>query len=212
LKEQIYHRSLKIIEEIYNESQYGIDDLYRIKDIVHSLDDNHWVGKQWLIDTLYPLYNKIYGTNTSGKIYIAGGWYGLQAHLIKQVFKNFHVITGDMDPMTEHFGHRLFSDTDIEFKVENCLDSIDLNADIIINTSCEHMDKEDLETFISLKPKESIIILQSNDYGELDSHINCSSSLEEFVESVEPFLSKNWIISKSQIDLGDFNRFMIIGQ
>ena len=212
MKEQILYRSLKIIEEIYDESQYGVDDLYRIKDIVHSLDDNHWIGKQWLIDTLYPLYNKIYGNNTSGKVYIAGGWYGLQAHLIKQVFKNFHVITGDMDPMTEHFGHRLFSDTDIEFKVENCLDSMDLDANIIINTSCEHMKKEDLQNFILKKPKESIIVLQSNDYDKLDSHINCQESLEEFCNFVKPSLSKEWIISKSQIDLGDFNRFMVIGQ
>ena len=212
MKEQILYRSLKIIEEIYDESQYGVDDLYRIKDIVHSLDDNHWIGKQWLIDTLYPLYNKIYGNNTGGKIYIAGGWYGLQAHLIKQVFKNFYVITGDMDPMTEHFGHRLFSDTDIEFKVENCLNSTDLDANIIINTSCEHMDPEDLQNFILKKPKESIIVLQSNDYGELDSHINCVESLEEFCNFVKPLLSKEWIISKSQIDLGDFNRFMVIGQ
>ena len=89
MKEQILYRSLKIIEEIYNESQYGVNDLYRIKDIVHSLDNNHWVGKKWLIDTLYPLYNRVYGENTSGKIYVAGGWYGLQAYLLKKAFNNY---------------------------------------------------------------------------------------------------------------------------
>ena len=60
--------------------------------------------------------------------------------------------------------------------------------------------------------KESIIVLQSNDYDKLDSHINCQESLEEFCNFVKPSLSKEWIISKSQIDLGDFNRFMVIGQ
>ena len=54
MKEQILYRSLKIIEEIYDESQYGVDDLYRIKDIVHSLDDNQWNSKQCVVDTLKP--------------------------------------------------------------------------------------------------------------------------------------------------------------
>ena len=60
MKEQILYRSLKIIEEIYDESQYGIDDLYRIKDIIHSLDENHWVGKQWLVDTLKPIHKRLF--------------------------------------------------------------------------------------------------------------------------------------------------------
>ena len=81
-----------------------------------------------------------------------------------------------------------------------------------INTSCEHMEPDDLREFILKKPKESIIILQTNDYGELDSHINCVGNLDEFVNFVKPLLSKKWVISQSQIDLGDFNRFMVIGQ
>lgn len=212
MKEQILYRSLKVIEEIYDESQYGVDDLYRIKDIVHSLDRNHWVSKQWLVDTLRPIHQKLFGEFGTSKVYIAGGWYGLLAHLLRETFQNDHIVCGDIDPMSEHFGHKLFYDRDIQFKVENCLHSKDLDANIIINTSCEHIDKEDLEEFILKKPKESIIVLQSNDYYELDSHINCVENLEKFVQFVEPLLSKKWIISKASLDLGDFNRFMIIGQ
>ena len=72
MKELILYRSLKIIEEIYNESQYGVDDLYRIKDIIHSLDDNHWDGKKWLVDTLTPIHVKLFGLDGTSKIYIAG--------------------------------------------------------------------------------------------------------------------------------------------
>ena len=144
MKEQILYRSLKIIEEIYDESQYGVDDLYRIKDIVHSLDDNHWNSKQWVVDTLTPIHKKLFPDNC--KMYIAGGWYGLLGHLLRDRFVNNHIVCGDIDPMTEHYGHKLFYDRDIEFKVENCINSKDLDADIIINTSCEHMDPEDLET------------------------------------------------------------------
>ena len=210
MKEQILYRSLKIIEEIYDESQYGIDDLYRIKDIVHSLDDNHWNSKQWLVDTLTPIHKKLFPNNC--KMYIAGGWYGLLGHLLRDRFSDNHIVCGDIDPMTEHYGHKLFYDRDIEFKIENCLQSKDLDANIIINTSCEHMDKDDLADFIQMKNKESLIILQTNDYYELDSHINCSNTLEEFCEFVEPLLSKKWIVSKASLDLGDFSRYMVIGQ
>ena len=210
LNTKILYRSLKIIEEIYDEAQYGIDDLYRIKDIVHCLDENHWVGKQWLVDSLKPIHDKLF-PNTS-KMYIAGGWYGLLAHLLRDNFPDNHIVCADMDPMTEHFGHKLFYDRNIEFKVENCLQSKDLDANIIINTSCEHMDKDDLANFIKMKGKESLIVLQTNDFDKLDSHINCSNSLEEFCAFVEPLLSKKWIVSKASLDLGDFNRYMIIGQ
>ena len=112
--------------------------------------------------------------------------------------------------MTEHYGHKLFYDRDIEFKIENCLQSKDLDANIIINTSCEHIDKDDLADFIQMKNKESLIVLQTNDYYELDSHINCSNTLEEFCEFVEPLLSKKWIVSKASLALGDFSRYMVI--
>ncbi len=210
MKEQILYRSLKIIEEIYDESQYGVDDLYRIKDIVHSLDDNHWNSKQWIVDTLTPIHKKLFPNNC--KMYLAGAWYGLLGHLLRDRFTNNHIVCGDIDPMTEHYGHKLFYDRDIEFKVENCINSKDLDADIIINTSCEHMDPEDLEKFILNKPKESIIILQSNNYYELASHINCYPNIEEFKKFVTPLLSKNWVIFEGSLNLGDFNRFMVIGQ
>ena len=212
MKEQILYRSLKIIEEIYDESQYGVDDLYRIKDIVHSLDDNHWASKQWLVDTLTPIHKKMFGENGNSKMYLAGGWYGLLAHLLRERFSNNHIVCGDIDPMTEHYGYKLFYDRDIQFKVENCLDSKDLDADVIINTSCEHIDPEDLKNFILKKPKESIMVLQSNNYYELDSHINCYPDIEEFKSFVMPLLSKNWIIFEGSLDYGGFNRFMIIGQ
>ena len=151
MKEQILYRSLKIIEEIYDESQYGVDDLYRIKDIVHSLDDNHWNSKQWRVDTLTPIHKKLFPYNC--KMYIAGGWYGLLGHLLRDRFSDNHIVCGDIDPMTEHYGHKLFYDRDIEFKIENCLQSKDLDANIIINTSCEHIDKDDLADFIQMKNK-----------------------------------------------------------
>ena len=50
---EILNRCLKLIEEVYDESMYGENDIYRIKDLIHSVDKNHWKSKQWLVDEFY---------------------------------------------------------------------------------------------------------------------------------------------------------------
>ena len=79
MKAEILNRCLKLIEEVYDESMYGNNDIYRIKDLIHSVDNNHWRSKQWLVDEFYKLYN-----HTDGSFYIGGGWYGLLAYLIRE--------------------------------------------------------------------------------------------------------------------------------
>ena len=56
MQSKILYKALKLVEEVYDESMYGVDDLYRIKDIVHSVDNNHWESKKWLADKLFELY------------------------------------------------------------------------------------------------------------------------------------------------------------
>ena len=48
----------------------------------------------------------------------------------------------------------------------------------IINTSCEHI--ENFDKWYNLIPKNKIVILQTNNYIEIEDHVNCSSNLEEF--------------------------------
>ena len=56
MQQEILNRTLKLIEEVYDESMYGENDIYRIKDLIHSVDTNHWKSKQWLVDEFYKLY------------------------------------------------------------------------------------------------------------------------------------------------------------
>ncbi len=216
MEADLLYRSLKIIEEIYDESMYGQNDLYRIKDIIHSLDKNHWQSKQWLVDELHTVYTSLYpDTDEYRKIFIAGGWYGLLAHLFREKYPSdeIHIITSDMDPMAEFYGQKLFPNRDLQFKTENSLVSPDItDSRLVVSTSCEHIDREDLCEWISKKDPDALIALQSNNFFNLASHINCSESLDEFVEYVKPYLPKSWIAYKGELDLGDFKRFMIIGQ
>lgn len=198
---------MKLIEEVYNESMYGKDDLYRIKDLIHSVDENHWKGKQWLAEKI----KKIYGPYDDGHVYIIGGWYGLMAHQIRMQWPNtsMNITTADMDPECEFFGWKLFPDYDLIFETIDIKDKKDLSDySIIINTSCEHMEQKDIINLIERKEKNTWICLQTNNYEDLNSHINCFSSADEFADSL-PIQNKAFV---GTLNLNDFDRYMVIGR
>jgi hypothetical protein len=213
--EVLYH-SLKVIEEIYNESMYGVNDIYRIKDIVHSLDKNHWESKQWVVDELHKVYTTLWPDNNEYRqIFIAGGWYGLLANLLRDKYPSneIHIVSSDMDPMTEYYGYKLFPNKDIQFRTENSLQAPEIStARVIINTSCEHMTRNELCEWIGKKEPDSLIVLQSNNFFDHPTHINCSKYLDDFAWYVKEALPKKWVAYRGEVDLGTFKRFMVIGQ
>jgi hypothetical protein len=209
LDPSILNRSLKLIEQVYDESMYGDDDLYRIKDIVHSVDSKQWTSKRWLVDSLKHLQ-----VDLQPGIFIAGGWYGLMAYLLREQYPKTKIVSADMDKKSKLFGRMLFDGSNIDFI------TIDVTKNeytcarngLVVSTSCEHIDRDDLCEFIRKKDPDAVIALQSNDYFELPSHINCSSSLDDFVSYVQPALHHNEILFQGSLNLGDFNRFMVIGR
>ena len=185
---------------------YGIDDLYRIKDIVHSVDNNHWESKKWLADKLFELY----GYN-EGKFYVAGGWYGMMAYHLRQKWpgEEMNIVSADCDPMCEDYAWDLFGDSDIDFRTVDVNDEQDFSEySGIINTSCEHMEQEDLISIIEKKPEHTWIAFQTNNYVDINSHINCWPTAQLFSES----LGLKYTACIDTLQMKDFNRFMVIGK
>ena len=185
---------------------YGVDDLYRIKDIVHSVDKNHWESKKWLADKLFELY----GYN-EGKFYVAGGWYGMMAYHLRQKWpgEEMNIVSADCDPMCEDYAWDLFGDADIDFRTVDVNDEQDFSEySGIINTSCEHMEQEDLVSIIERKNPNTWICFQTNDFDDLNSHINCFDTSGEFERS----LNLDTVKYSGTIALGGFNRHMVIGR
>ncbi len=205
---EILNRCLKLIEEVYNESMYGENDIYRIKDLIHSVDKNHWKSKQWLVREFYKLYD-----HNQGSFYVGGGWYGLLSHLMRMQWpeEGLNLTSGDIDPRCEEFGWKLFHNSDINFVTED-MTSRDLSEySAIISTSCEHVEPEVLEKFIRSKNSNAWVVLQTNNYDELDSHINCYPDVMSFANWVEPLI-KERIYFAGTLRLGDFDRYMVIGK
>lgn len=205
---EILNRCLKLIEEVYDESMYGENDIYRIKDLIHSVDKNHWKSKQWLVREFYKLYD-----HNQGSFYVGGGWYGLLSHLMRMQWpeEGLNLTSGDIDPRCEEFGWKLFHNSDINFVTED-MTSRDLSEySAIISTSCEHVEPEVLEKFIRSKNSNAWVVLQTNNYDELDSHINCYPDVMSFANWVEPLI-KERIYFAGTLRLGDFDRYMVIGK
>tara|TARA_R110002153_G_scaffold11976_9_gene45664 strand:+ start:2542 stop:3168 length:627 start_codon:yes stop_codon:yes gene_type:complete len=208
LESKILYRALKLSEKIYDESMYGVDDLYRIKDIVHSVDENHWRSKEWLAKEFYKHYN-----NSDGKLLVVGGWYGMMAYQLRQQWPNssMNIQSTDMDPMCETYGWDLYGDQDISFFTLEAQDNI--MADIIdytaiVNTSCEHMEQEDLLALIKQKDDNTWVCFQTNDHKELDVHINCWPNAEDFAVS----LNLEYVAYTGSQKQAGFTRHMVIGK
>ena len=211
----IYKKSLKVIEEIYYQSQYDkAEDLFRIIDLIHSIDDKQIICKNNLCDNLYNLHNdnkfsvdwddRVPLKEEKYNILIGGGWYGLNAYLLGNKFKKSKIDSLDMDPGCANWGRKLFPE--INFITKDLFE-YETKYDIFISTSVEHFDKEEFIYYLKEK-KFKICALQSNNFHEIDTHINCSNNIDEFIE----YLPLKKILYKNTIKFNEYDRFTVIGQ
>ncbi len=219
--ETIYKNALNTCEDIYRESQYNKDvDLYRSYDIINSVNETQMKGKQWLVDTLVPfLTDGRHGQYKSWElrdIIILGSWYGLNGMLLRQKIDNkVNIWNVDSDPMCERYGNILKYGND-DYKnnhsiTDDALDYFFTRADayqLIINTSCEHMEPDDIRLILGAKTRETMICFQSNNYHSIQSHINTHNSLDEFVESLD-LAGVLWKGEKKVNE--ECTRYMVIG-
>ena len=83
--------------------------------------------------------------------------------------------------------------------------SVDEQINMVVNTSCEHITPEQYMQWLNNIPKGTKIVLQSNNYSELEEHVNCSETLDEFVKK-----SKLNVEVAKELQLTKYKRFMII--
>jgi len=155
---------------------------HRYKDFAYSIRKNQWQSKSWLMEILSVINEK-----ENPVIWVLGSWYGtvivpLIFEYIKDV-KQIHLFDYDEEVFEIcHSLHKKWNNKivrhckDINFEIDK-LKSYDIQPDIVINTSCEHMwFMQDL----LLKDKSILYAFQSNNFKLESSHINCTDSLEEF--------------------------------
>jgi hypothetical protein len=170
--------------------------------------DAFWSGqlksKEWLITNLRKNLKQVVTVD------IHGGWVGLLASML---FQSDIVCTSirsiDIDPTCEPIANMMNKGEEMvgKFKAITAdMCSFNSNADVIINTSCEHIDQKQYESWLKSLPTTSLIVLQSNNY-DIPEHIRIAQNLEDFEKQSK--LSK--VLWKGELELPLYKRFMVIG-
>ena len=170
--------------------------------------DAFWRGqissKEWLIENIKPFVNE------SVSIDIHGGWVGVLASMMFQSgmpIKNIRSI--DIDPTCESIATMMNKGEEIQGKfraVTSDMCSIRSDADVIVNTSCEHITQDQYDLWLSGVPYNSIIVLQSNNY-HIDEHVRIAESLDEFKQQ-----SNILVLWEGQLTLPLYTRWMLVGK
>ena len=148
--------------------------------LLDSYSPNQFKAKEKIVEHV----NQFVDTNS--EIVILGGWYG---SILVPFFKHVKRITIiDLDDHAISISkNRLFSHYgNIDYIASDVFDEKRhgriMNADLIINPSCEHMPS--MKTLDALKTSKAYFAFTSNNMYDIEGHTNCVSSIQEFKDQL----------------------------
>jgi len=182
-------------------------------------------SKLWLVDKLKKANVEL------GTVFLCAGWYAtLATMLFESSIKVDKVRSFDIDPscvdIAEVFNKPWFVDQWRFKSITQDIMDIDYNKhtwqywsnannrmsypisdspNTIINTSCEHI--ENFTEWYDKIPNGKLVVLQSNNYYEIEEHVNCVGSIEEFAVKAP----MDNILYSGELELPKYKRFMLIG-
>ena len=189
---------LQLFKNIMAESRHN-------SDLLDSFSPNQFKSKERIIKHIRDQLI----LRTDSEIVILGGWYGSilipafkEVKRITLIDKDKKVISIAKNRLFNHYKNVDFITSDV---FHNDRKGIIQNADLIINTSCEHMP--------SMKKLEldsnAHFAFTSNNMYDIEGHINCVSSIEEFKWQL-PDNAK--VIKEDRIVDDRGTRFILIGK
>jgi hypothetical protein len=176
--------------------------------------ESFWKGqlksKEWLVNHLHKYISVEF---PEIDVVIHGGWNGVLASLLYNsgiAVRNIRSI--DIDINCEEIANTINKRQEMVglFKAiteDMCLYDYEYEPHIVINTSTEHITQEQYETWLDKVPANSLIVLQNNNYYDLDEHIRCFDSVDTFVKSSR----LSTILEANTLNLPMYDRFLIIG-
>ncbi len=185
---------------------------HRLVDVLNSLGERQQLSKEWLVEKLnlykHPFRNRLKNDDVS--IIILCSWYGMLAYKLIEKFKlkkianrlyrkidNENLKNGVLT-LIKHWERNIKDMPEKELK----------NSEILINTSCEHLDQQTIYDTIDKTERGTLIVLQSNNYHKIQEHINTVNDLQEFVSQYQSRLIN---IEMHEKDFLEYKRFMILG-
>ena len=193
-----------------------IEDVLFWMDAIRNSDDRYrtlesfWKGqvnsKVWLAENLIG-FVPVRPLN----IVIYGGWNGVLASILFNSNIAVNSITSvDIDPVCEDIANTVNKRQEMQGKfsaVTADMCEYTTNADVVINTSCEHITQEQYEQWLNNQPNDAVFVLQSNNYFTHDEHVRCAIDLTDFTR-----MSKLKPYYRGTLDTPKYERYMIIGK
>ena len=194
--------NLDLFKNIMNEARNN-------PDLLDSFSPNQFKSKENLINHI----KKLNILNSESEIVIFGCWYG--SILIPAFYNEVKRITAiDIDDNVIGIAkNRIFKNYDkIDFIVNDAFvwankSSRIKSTNLIINTSCEHM--QPMKNLPILNNINSYFAFQSNNMFDIETHTNCVNNIEEFKKQL-PHKAK--ILIEDQIEEDRGIRYTLIGQ
>jgi hypothetical protein len=180
-------------------------------------------SKLWLIKELKTLNLDL------GTVFLCAGWYGtLAVMMFENNLKINKIRSFDIDPSCVTIAERFNKPWVInnwKFKAvtadilslnynktvynvtknDGSIETLEDVPDTIINTSCEHI--QNFNQWYESLPDNKLIILQTNDYFNIEDHVNCVRSLTEFSD-MSPMRN---CLYEGELQLPRYRRFLRIG-
>jgi len=193
-----------------------LEDVMFWMDAIRNSDDKYrtlesfWKGqlrsKVWLIEEL-----KEFQKERWKHIVIHGGWNGVLASLIfnSDIVVN-NITSVDIDPACEETANTMNKQYEMSGRfnaVTADMCEYKYDADVVINTSCEHITQDQYEQWLDNVPNNALIVIQSNNYFDHKEHVRCVTDGNEFL--MQSKLFPYW---RGVIETPKYHRFMIIGK
>ena len=206
---------------LFNNLRNAVDN--HNADLSDALSWGQLKSKRWLVDELEKIDLPL------GTIFLCAGWYATLASMLFASKCNVTKIRSfDIDDNCATIAETVNRNntkkewrfkastadihnieyTDYTYKTkrfDGTVCEITDTAETVINTSCEHI--VDFDKWYSKIPNQTIVVLQSNNYFEIDDHINCSKNILEFAEQT-PMTD---CLYSGVLELPKYTRFMRIG-
>lgn len=218
----IFGRMLILTDnQIFKQLRDAIDNFDA--DLTDALSIGQLKSKRWLVSELEELNLEL------GTVFLCAGWYAtLASMLFNSNCKLEKIRSFDLDPSCAPIADCLNRSQVLDnwkFKAATA-DILDLSysdstytvlrsdgtpcelsdtPSTLVNTSCEHI--KNFNRWYTQIPLGKIVVLQTNNYFEIEDHVNCSASLEDF-SAQTPMTT---VLYSGQLHLSRYTRFMRIG-
>jgi hypothetical protein len=194
-----------VVDASYSDNTF---DLTQLRD---ALSTGQLASKLWILHEIEDCLPD------NPHVLIVGGWIGTLSRLFLGHFEKYHsherysVTSLDVDPISTKMAQVVNTRFPVSFTTIT-KDMYDVtpeeyqNYDIVINTSCEHI--EDVRKWSDGIPEGMVVIAQSNNFFKHPQHVNCVNSEKELEEQLN---LRHVHYKGSKVLTGTYTRFMVIG-